>query len=249
VQALLRRNGSTGGAIVRNQFGALLQGLLKCGPCGCAMTPTFTTRGQCRYRYYVCTAAQRKGRGACPSKSVPAGPLEEFVIERIRCIGRDPELQEQVFAEVRRQEAAGRAERDAAEKGLVRELAACHGELKRLAGQFRSEGANGASVARMAELNEQIGRVEERLQAVREEREQMNAEAFDLDGAARTLAGFDAVWETLTPRERARMIELLVEAVVYDGATSRVEVSFRATGIRTLAEELESQMEEAAGVR
>jgi len=37
-QTLLRRNGATGGATVRNQFGALLKGLLRCGPCRCAMT-------------------------------------------------------------------------------------------------------------------------------------------------------------------------------------------------------------------
>src|SRR5207302_5605006 len=48
VQALLRRNGSTRGAPVRNQFGALLKGLLRCVPCGCAMTPAHTARGDTR---------------------------------------------------------------------------------------------------------------------------------------------------------------------------------------------------------
>jgi len=41
-QALLDRNGSTGGAPVRNAFGALLKGLLRCVPCGCAMSPAHT---------------------------------------------------------------------------------------------------------------------------------------------------------------------------------------------------------------
>ncbi|HZT79108.1 MAG TPA: recombinase family protein, partial [Gemmataceae bacterium] len=40
VQALLRRNGQTRGAPARNRCGALLKGLLRCGPCGCAMTPS-----------------------------------------------------------------------------------------------------------------------------------------------------------------------------------------------------------------
>jgi site-specific DNA recombinase len=40
---------------VRNQFGALLKGLLRCVACDAAMTPTHTTKGGCkRYRYYVC---------------------------------------------------------------------------------------------------------------------------------------------------------------------------------------------------
>lgn len=44
VQALLQRNGRTGGALVRNKFGALLKGPLRCAPCGCAMTASHTTR-------------------------------------------------------------------------------------------------------------------------------------------------------------------------------------------------------------
>jgi hypothetical protein len=38
VQALLGRNGRNGGADARNKFGALLKGILRCVPCGCAMS-------------------------------------------------------------------------------------------------------------------------------------------------------------------------------------------------------------------
>ena len=63
VQAMLGRNGRTGGAPVRNKFGALLKGLLRCVPCGAAMTPSHSTRqaeGIKRYRYYVCSSAQKR---------------------------------------------------------------------------------------------------------------------------------------------------------------------------------------------
>ena len=73
VQALLRRNGQSGGKHVRNRFGALLKGLLHCVPCGCAMVHTHTLKnGNRRYRYYVCLNAQKRGWHACPSKSIPA---------------------------------------------------------------------------------------------------------------------------------------------------------------------------------
>src|SRR5205823_13743653 len=85
VQALLQRNGRTGGAPVRNRFGALLKGLLRCVPCDCAMTPTHTTRdGTRRYRYYVCCGAQKRGWDTCPSKSVPAAQIEQLVVSQIR---------------------------------------------------------------------------------------------------------------------------------------------------------------------
>ena len=69
VQALLAHNGRARAVAVRSRSGALLQGLLRCRPCGCAMTPAQVSRGNRRYRYYTCSAAQRKGWHTCPSKS------------------------------------------------------------------------------------------------------------------------------------------------------------------------------------
>jgi site-specific DNA recombinase len=60
-QTLLHRNGHTGGRAVRNKHGALLRGLLRCAPCGCAMSHTYTAKGNRRYRYYVCGTAQQRG--------------------------------------------------------------------------------------------------------------------------------------------------------------------------------------------
>jgi site-specific DNA recombinase len=54
VQALLQRNGRSGGGPVRNQFGALLKGILRCVPCGSSMTPAHNTKNSTkRYRYYT----------------------------------------------------------------------------------------------------------------------------------------------------------------------------------------------------
>jgi len=62
---------------------------LFCRPCGCAMTPAHVTNGNKRYRYYTCTAAQKKGWHTCPSKSVPAPELERFILDRIAQHARD----------------------------------------------------------------------------------------------------------------------------------------------------------------
>ncbi len=86
-QALLKRQGRTDAAPARTQLGALLQGILFCAACGCAMTPTHSTRnGNKRYRYYVCSKAQKRGWQTCPSKSVPAHEIEQLVIDQIQCI-------------------------------------------------------------------------------------------------------------------------------------------------------------------
>ena len=83
VQAHLAHNGQARAVALRSRSRALLQGLLRCRPCGCAMTPAHVTRGNKRYRYYTCSAAQKKGWHTCPSKSVPALKLERFVLDQI----------------------------------------------------------------------------------------------------------------------------------------------------------------------
>jgi len=99
-QELLRPGGRGGLAPTRNRVGSLLRGLLRCAPCGCAMTPAHSAKGVRRYRYYTCTRAQKRGWHACPSKSVPADEIERLVLDRIRGVGRDPALLGELLAQV-----------------------------------------------------------------------------------------------------------------------------------------------------
>lgn len=48
---------------------------------------------------------------------------------------------------------------------------------------------------------------------------------------------FDPVWDHLTPQEQARVTQLLIETVAYDGPAGTVAITFRPLGIRTLAAE------------
>ena len=60
VQSLLQHNGRTGGAEVRNRYGALLKGLVQCTACGRTMVHNFTGRETKRYRYYTCTPCHQE---------------------------------------------------------------------------------------------------------------------------------------------------------------------------------------------
>ncbi len=74
---------------------SLLIGKVFCSACRSAMTPSHTSREQIRrYRYYVCTQAQRRGWKSCPSKSLPAGQLEGYVMDQLRSIAVQSLLQE-----------------------------------------------------------------------------------------------------------------------------------------------------------
>jgi site-specific DNA recombinase len=60
----------------------LLSGLLFCRICDRPMVPTYTKKGDRRYRYYICQLA--KGRSACRTKSVSARAIEESVVTQLR---------------------------------------------------------------------------------------------------------------------------------------------------------------------
>jgi site-specific DNA recombinase len=85
VQDLLNDNRTSGKGTVPKPSDALLKGLLYCAACGRAMTPTYACRnGAKRYRYYICSGVLKRGRQSCPTRLVPAGAIEQFVIDQIR---------------------------------------------------------------------------------------------------------------------------------------------------------------------
>ena len=244
VQELLHGASRGGGAPAGNRFGALLRGLLRCVPCGCAMTPAHSAKGVRRYRYYTCTNAQKRGWDACPSKSLPADEIERLVLERIRGVGRDPALLRDILAQGRGQEEARGVELEAEQSGLERDLSGWQAEVRNPSLHIRPGEDNNPVVARLADLQERIGLVEGRVRKVREQihavRDRMLGEAE----AATALSLFDPLWGTLTAAEQARVVGLLVERVDYDGARGKVTISFHPTGVRALADEVAVRAEE-----
>jgi site-specific DNA recombinase len=202
------------------------------------MTPTHTTRKGRRYRYYVCIAAQKSGWGTCPSKSIPAQQIEAFVVDRIRCVGRDPELLHDVLAQAREKDEARTAELETEQRGLEKDVNRWHAEVRKLSLQFQPSADNGDLVGRLADLHGRIGTVELRVGKVRQQIQEITEQLIPEEEATQALSAFDPVWETLTPNEQARVIELLVEKVEYDGRDGKVTVTFHPTGIKALADEL-----------
>ncbi len=231
VQNLLARNGREGGRGVRNRYGALLGGLLRCHACDCAMSHSYTTRGHRRYRYYVCNNAQKSGWDCCPAPSIPAGEIEEFVVDQIKCIGQDPEL----IAETVRQM---HVHVEDSMKPLVAEQASLRRQLQRDQAAIHklvSQGKLDAdSACRVSDLEERERATKLRLGEITVEMAALEESVMPDEEAAAALAAFDPVWESLSPRERVRLLQLLVERVDFDGQGGSVAVTFRPNGIRAL---------------
>jgi site-specific DNA recombinase len=237
VQALVARNGRTGGTWVRNKFGALLKGLVHCAACGCAMVHTHTSRkGTKRYRYYVCAGAQKRGRDTCPTGSIPAGQIEQFVVEQIKCIGRDPRLVAATVRQLQAQASRGTEELAAEEGRLRRELGEYDLQLHRIVTEPSTESDIERTTARLADLQERIAAAQRRLVEVHDQAERLRRGTIDPAEVARALAEFDSVWESLSPHEQARLLRLLIERIDYDGRDGLISITFHPSGIKTLVD-------------
>ena len=236
VQRLLKRNGRSGGKHVRNRFGALLKGLIRCVPCGCGIMPTHSTRnGNKRYRYYVCANAQARGWHNCPAPSVPAPELERFVVDQIKDIGRDADLLADVLKESRRQHEEAIDKLETERRSLEREIGRHNADLRKLAGQ------DGVATDRMADLQDRLGAAERRVTEIDDQMVALSRNLVDPGEVARVCGQFDPLWETLTAREQARILHLLIERVDYDGPSGTISITFHPAGIKTLASEPSQQ--------
>ncbi|MFO0916668.1 MAG: recombinase family protein [Pirellulales bacterium] len=227
VQALLRRNYRSGGRSLGNPHRALLRGILRCRSCECGMNHTYTSRGSRQYRYYVCRRAQKQGWHTCPSPSLPAGDIERCVVDQIRCVGRDATLIGEVLAQASRH-SDEQAERLTGElKRLRAQLRAEHSELGRL--------ASAPDSVELIDAQNRVAGAERRASQIESELAESEGLGVDESDVAAALSDFDAVWDCLAAAERRRLVELLVERVMYDDVAGTVAVTFRASGIRLLA--------------
>ena len=239
-QEILRHNGRTGGASVRNKHGALLKSIARCAPCDASMVHTWTLKGRKRYRYYVCLQAQKRGWSTCPTKSIPAAEIERFVVDRIRTIGQDHDLVSATLADARRQH-------EEHVSRIADDLRDAEDDLRALAAQTKRLVAkkDRAATDRLATVQERTREAERRQTELRERLAAAERERVDPDDLDAALSLFDPVWDALYPREQARVLRLFVERVGYDGRAGTLAITFRPTGIKTLAQEIRTGRKEA----
>jgi DNA invertase Pin-like site-specific DNA recombinase len=91
VHEIIRESPRKRAVRTRAQTPALLKGLIF-GPTGRAMTPAHTRKGGKLYRYYVSTDVLKRDADRCPIRRVPAGKIENAVIDQLRGLLRAPEI-------------------------------------------------------------------------------------------------------------------------------------------------------------
>jgi len=89
-QEMLKENRVERKATKNTDCSSLLTHLLHCKACGTFMIHTYTLKNKThRYRYYICSNAQKRGYIACPTKSINAQAIEDATINYLKEIFND----------------------------------------------------------------------------------------------------------------------------------------------------------------
>jgi site-specific DNA recombinase len=185
-----------------------------------------------RYRYYVCYQAQQRGWKNCETKSVSAPAIEAAVLESIRKLGANPALAAETVRQARVQLARRIEEAELEQAAVQKQLRQFNAELAHLAGDGAMQSSE--RLDRLVAVQKEIQATEQRLCELAEELQELRDDASDEQDLVQALEQFDPVWNSLTTREQAKLVHLLIEKVGYDGRTGKVTVSFRSAGLKEL---------------
>jgi DNA invertase Pin-like site-specific DNA recombinase len=224
--------GPRGGALPRTSEKYLLVGVVRCGACGLSMTPASAkTRGR-EYRYYRCISRDKRGTSACPTRPLPAAELERAVVDRVQRVAGDPKLVKDIVARTEQRLNVERRRLEKERASLPGIIAKLSSDAHRLADALVNAAPSGreAVTARMERITTQVRAHQERLAAVEANLAAHGKAKVDAEWVAKTLAGFERVWEAMTTTNRARLMRALVEKVVVDDHGGKLAVHLRDVG-------------------
>ena len=233
VQAILEDNKPVKVSMARTKMVAPLKGVIRCGHCGCAMGPTYARKNGRHYTYYICQKDSKRTVSRCPLKRIPAGDIEQAVVEQLSAVFRTPTLVAKTYFAARDIEQVERERLFKQKAQLEMELSQAREqaiELMKPGNDQPGKTEMLTTVNRQAvELSKQLTHVSERCRAYRGN----SITEQDVSEAFQNVEGF---WEDLFPVERNRLIRLLVDKV--EIRETGIDMELRTNGLTTLIAEL-----------
>lgn len=226
----LRKNGRTALLKATTNFDGMLRGILRCAKCDRAMRHTSTGRGTKRYRYYVCGKAEKQGYDSCPSPSIPAKQIESFVVEELRVFAGDDELIRDIYERCHEQSREDIDSQCREADSIAKFLKEDHAEIAHLL-------ATSAGPDLIESAQSRIDKNEARLKELREAIDNHRPIRVSHAAIRKTLGELDKAWDTIPPRDRCRLMELLIERIDFDGVAGTIDITFHPAGLSSLGQD------------
>ena len=232
VQAVLKSNHRVAHKHQSKRF-ALLRRMIRCGECGSLVQPAWTKNHGREYRYYTCAKRVKTGYGQCKLPSLPAGEIEQIVVNQIRALLRHPDVIARTFREVANSGAVGK------DPGAVSRLDELRGRRKQAEQAARSllelKDPDGDFVkSELVRLNGEIKSLAASIKNL--ETGGQAGSPVELAEVTDALQRLDPVWEVLYPEEQRRILELLIDSITVN--KKEISIQFRSNGIEQIVDEL-----------
>ncbi len=235
--AMLKENDPGNRNRSKGETHSMLKGLIRCGHCDASMGVTSTRKSGRLYRYYLCVKADKYGYDSCPVGNLPAAEIEEAVLTQLRGIFKTPEIVAQVYKLAKGMEEEER-------RVLENDKAECEKELEDLRNStswlLKTKLEEGHEIAY---FQEELARHDDRIQTLQRKLELAKATLMQWEEVKSTttdvlheLTTLDEAWGELFPKERERIMRLMIERiVVYRDA---LEIVLKTDGLQTLNAEI-----------
>jgi len=242
VNAQLDDNRRNSGAGQKNKWNALLREIVFCGACGAVLTHHYTKRRGKIYSYYVCSYALRHGASTCPRSRISAKELEKFVIEQIKEIGGNPALLSQTMDAIRTEVNEKKPELKAELKRLEKEASDLNQQRKNILDTI-AQGGNGTAALkdRLDEIDQELIKASKLAQEANKALDDIKSHNIDKNDLQAALSSFTPIWDVLFPREKERIIRLLIEKITVHAQEGEIEITFYPGGIKELASEINEE--------
>ena len=177
----------------------------------------------------------------CPSKSVPAGEMERFVIGQIRSLGTDPDFVQNVLDQIDSVADDELADLREQERIAEREIRQCETEIRQMSTRSHGAAKGPDQAQRLAATEDRMRTATEQLSAIRSEISDRDHGPVDHEIVRQALQEFNPVWNALSPREQERVLKLLVQRVDYNGESGQVDIMFEPDGFEVFLEQFSEE--------
>jgi len=204
----------------------VLRGLLRCGLCGAAMSPGSTRSARKTYRYYRCSTRDKHGPSGCPAQRLPAGAIEDYVVERIAEAAFDGALAREVEASLTRRLDQRRKELEELRAKLPGPIANHSANASRYVEELtRLEGKARELVEQRLNVETQrLAAAERQLNDASRAIDRLETTAAEVKHVIGALRDFKLVWEAMTIPNRGRLLRAVLDRVVVDETSGDVEI-------------------------
>jgi len=196
----------------------LLRGLIRCACCNYALSPASSSRNGKENRYYRSIVRDKKGKGICQARPIPAAAIEKYVIDRIREVTANGSFADGILHKVKARVADRRRSLDKERTLIPNAIAKLAAEGQSLTIKLSREPTPASTIldTRIEKIGEELSANENRLAEVERQLTRLAEIEIDTEWVISVLRDFDAIWEVMTPENRYRLVHALVQEVIVD---------------------------------